>query len=189
MKLTKQQQCYNDYFKHNRKVRTLHNKTFGGNLPLNTTFYSGYNHNSNGKKTATKLQKKLISAFGYKLLVFQRRKKSLGSTIYNMYLLKNDIVYYWINQAGFGATLSDEYAEDDSTWMDVDGKIRDCPDDLSDIDFENTFTEEFLFQQSVLHDLDLLKFQEMYKTRQVLNSCKFTNFTSFYQEMIKHETK
>lgn len=58
--------------------------------------------------------------------------------------------------------------------------------EFSTVDFNQEFTEEFIFQQSLIHDEDLVEWQRIYKVLKVLNSTKTPlTIAKIYAEFIK----
>lgn len=56
---------------------------------------------------------------------------------------------------------------------------------LQHIDFNKEFTEEFLFQESLMHNYDLVLWQETFKILTVLNNINEYTIAKIYAEFIK----
>lgn len=199
MKLNKYQKHYNQYFKDNRKIT----KSLYPNQQIKTNKIYWYHTYHKSAKFNT-LSNKLMRSIGLVISGSVYTECSSSSinpkkVIDGLYLkeINSNVYYIWESEfSRFDAFISidipilvmweDIFLDGLSYKLSSIAQNSNIVPEFSTTDFSKEFTEEFLFQHSVLSTVDLVEWQRIYKVLKVLNSTtKPLTIARIYENFIK----
>lgn len=178
MKLTKLQQHYNKVFKYYRRIH--YNAPYIAKEWGNEKFYQ---FKRMAHMLMNEVQFKIEYCMEYGTAQSTANKVFKHGVVFTKQI-NNTLVRFEFNNYynKFDAYTLTKTLEHDLVMSGETYKLENNNRDpvLEHIDFNKTFTEEMIFQESLLHNYNILFWQEIYNILTVLNSIKDPNVTKIY---------